>query len=113
VYAASELDAELRIAMLNELTQAVQCQRMAGLVGWPLVDHDRDRENGEDVAVEIVLGVYSDGRRRASKKDIDEWAAVISKHFPEYASGIRLSNNEIENHTTWPRHIAAALEEEQ
>jgi hypothetical protein len=29
VYAASELDAEVRIAMLKELTQAVQWQRMA------------------------------------------------------------------------------------
>src|SRR5271167_310501 len=43
LYAAAELDAEVRIAMLKELTQAVTWQQMAAVSGWPL---DWAEENG-------------------------------------------------------------------
>ena len=62
VYAAAELDAEVRIAMMKELTQAVTWQRMAALAGWPLNDHIADDKDGEEGAVEIDWAVYSDGR---------------------------------------------------
>ena len=45
--ADAELDAELRIAMLKELTQAVKWQQMAALAGWPLNDHVTDDNDGE------------------------------------------------------------------
>jgi hypothetical protein len=37
VYAASELESEVRIAMLKGLTQAVQWLRTATLAGWRLM----------------------------------------------------------------------------
>ena len=62
VYAAAELDAEVRIAMLKELTQAVTWQQNAALVGWPLNDHIIDDQDGEESSYEIDLAVYSYGR---------------------------------------------------
>jgi hypothetical protein len=44
VYAASELDVELRIAMMKELAQAVTYQRMAAMAGWPLNEHIVDNQ---------------------------------------------------------------------
>jgi hypothetical protein len=76
VYAASELDSDERIALLKGLTRAMQ----AALVGWTLVDNDRDREkNGEDLAAEIDLAVYSDGRRWASKQDAADYLGVSER----------------------------------
>jgi hypothetical protein len=54
VHATSELDAEVRIAMMKELTQAVKWQRMAAVVGWPLDHAIGDEEDGEDVVVNIA-----------------------------------------------------------
>ena len=48
VYAAAELDAEMRIAMMKELTQMVTWQQMAAIAGWPFDDHITDGTDGEE-----------------------------------------------------------------
>jgi hypothetical protein len=80
--ADAEIDAELRIAMLKELTQAVKWQRMAALAGWPLNDHVTDDKDGEDAVVDIDLAVYSDGQPVFTIVDwLDGYATLV--HHPD------------------------------
>jgi hypothetical protein len=81
--AASELDAEVRVAMLKELTQAVKWQQSAALAGWPLNDRITDDKDGEEGVVEIDdLAVYSDGRPVFTVVDwMDGYATIV--HHPD------------------------------
>lgn len=85
VYAAWELSAEVRVAMLKELTQAVTWQQMATVAGWPLNDHiinDDDGEDDEDEAIEIDWAVYSNGRPVFTVVDwLDGYATIV--HHPD------------------------------
>jgi hypothetical protein len=82
VYAAAELDAEVRIAMLKELTQAVTWQQSAALAVWPLNDRITDDNDGEEGAVEINWAVYSDGRPAFTVVDwMDGYATIV--HHPD------------------------------
>jgi hypothetical protein len=82
VYAASELDAEARIATLKELTLAVRWQRMATIAGWRLSDHLTHDEDDEETAVTIDLAVYSDGRPVLTVVDwLDGYATIV--HHPD------------------------------
>lgn len=82
VYAAAELDAEARIAMMKELTQMVTWQQMAAIAGWPLDDHITDGTDGEEGAIEIDWAVYSDGRPVFTVVDwMDGYATIV--HHPD------------------------------
>lgn len=82
VYAASELDAEARIAMLKELTQAVQWQQMATLARWRLSDHLTHEKGSQEGAVTIDWAVYSDGRPVFTVVDwLDGYATIV--HHPD------------------------------
>jgi hypothetical protein len=81
VYAATGLDAEVRLAMLKELTRAVTWQQNAALVGWPLKDHTIDDQDGEESSYEIDLAVYSYGRPVFTVVDwLDGYATIV--HHP-------------------------------
>ena len=78
VYAAAELDAEMRIAMMKQLTQMVTWQQMAAIAGWPLDDHITDGTDGEEGAIEIDWAVYSDGRPVFTVVDwLDGYATIV------------------------------------
>jgi len=82
VYAAAELDAEMRIAMMKQLTQMVTWQQMAAIAGWPLDDHTTDGTDGEEGAIEIDWAVYSDGRPVFTVVDwLDGYATIV--HHPD------------------------------
>jgi hypothetical protein len=79
VYASAELDAEVRIAMLKELTEALMCQRKASIVGWR--DHINDDTDGEEGVIEIDLAVYSNGLPVFTVVDwLDGYATIV--HHP-------------------------------
>ena len=81
VYAAAELDAEMRIAMMKQLTQMVTWQQMAAIAGWPFDDHIADSMDGEEGAIEIDWAVYSDGRPVFTVVDwLDGYATIV--HHP-------------------------------
>jgi hypothetical protein len=82
VYAATELDAEVRIAMMKELTQAVTWQQMATVAGWPLNDHLTDDKDDDEGAVTIDWAVYSNGRPVLTVVDwLDGYATIV--HHPD------------------------------
>jgi len=82
VYAAAELDAEMRIAMMKQLTQMVTWQQMAAIAGWPFDDHIADSMDGEEGAIEIDWAVYSDGRPVFTVVDwLDGYATIV--HHPD------------------------------
>jgi hypothetical protein len=79
---AAGLDTEVRIALTEELTQAVTWQQSAALASWPLDDHMSDEEDGEEIAVDIDLAVYSDGRPVFTVVDwFDGYATLV--HHPD------------------------------
>jgi hypothetical protein len=80
--AAVELDAEVRVAMLKELTQAVTWQQSAAVTGWRLNDRITDDTDGEEGVVEIDLAVYSNGRPVFTVVDwMDGYATIV--HRPD------------------------------
>ena len=82
VYAAAELNAEMRIAMMKELTQMVTWQQMAAIAGWPFDDHITEGTDGEEGAIEIDWAVYSDGRPVFTVVDwLHGYATIV--HHPD------------------------------
>jgi hypothetical protein len=80
--ADADLDTEVRVAMLKELTQAVKWQQNAALAGWPLNDHATDDKDGEGGRFEIDLRVYSDGQPVFTVVDwLDGYATLV--HHPD------------------------------
>jgi hypothetical protein len=86
VYAASELEPQVRFAMLKELAQAVQWQQMATLAGWRLSDHLTDQKDG---AFTVGWMTYSDGRPTITVVAwLDGYATIV--HHPD---GLQLEND--------------------
>src|SRR6516225_5164617 len=82
VYAASELEPQVRFAMLKELAQAVQWQQMATLAGWRLSDHLTDQKDGEEGAFTVGWMTYSDGRPTITVVAwLDGYATIV--HHPD------------------------------
>ena len=94
VYAAADLDADTRIAMLEELAQAIEWQQRAALVGWPLKDYVDDGEDGDEGVVEINWAVYSDGRPVFTVVDwMDGYATIV--HPPDSVKRDTEDNREL------------------
>ena len=82
VNAASELDVEVRTAMLKELSQAVQWQQMATLACWRLSDHLTYEKDGEEGTFTVDLATYSDGQPAFTPVDwMDGYATIV--HHPD------------------------------
>jgi hypothetical protein len=88
VYAAAELDGEVRDAMLRELTEALTWHQMAVPSPRP-THHLTEDEDGEVGRVVIDLAVYADGRPVFTVVDWLDGYSTIVRHpdgLPEGAT---------------------------
>lgn len=82
VCAASGLDADVRSALMKELTQAMTWQRIAVLTGQSQNDRATYDTDSDEYEVEIDLATYSNGQPVFTVVDwLDGYATIV--HHPD------------------------------